>query len=86
MEDKEEWIIRRIVEFYKNTKEAFNEVLRNTKGECDFHIDTSIFTAEQNAAFDRIADFLARMVEKYGPMLDDILKPETDIKVEKQSA
>ena len=86
MKDKEEFIIRRIIEFYKNTKEAFNEVLRSTKGECGFYIDTSIFTAEQNAAFDRIADFLARMVEKYGPMLDDIVKLEADVKVEKQSA
>jgi len=26
------------------------------------------------------------MVEKYGPMLDDIIKSEADVKVEKQSA
>jgi len=26
------------------------------------------------------------MVEKYGPMLDDIVKSEADVKVEKQSA
>ncbi len=86
MKDKEEFIIRRIIEFYKNTKEVFNEVLRSNKGVCGFYIDTSIFTTEQNAAFDRIADFLARMVEKYGPMLDDIVKSEADVKVEKQSA
>lgn len=86
MKDKEMDVIRKIIEFYKNLKKAFNELLKSTKGECDFYIDTSIFTSEQNAAFDRIADFLARMVEKYGPMLDDIIKSEEDKKSEKQIA
>lgn len=78
--------IRRIIEFCKEIKSAFNKLLKSTKAEGNFYIDTSIFTAEQNAAFDRAVDFLARMVEKYGPILDDILKSKTDIKAEKQSA
>lgn len=78
--------IRRIIEFCKEIKLAFDKLLKSTKGEGNFYIDTSIFTAEQNAAFDRAVDFLTRMVEKYGPILDDILKSKTDIKTEKQSA
>lgn len=78
--------IRRIIEFCKEIKLAFDKLLKSTKAEGIFYIDTSRFTAEQNAAFDRAVDFLARMVEKYGPILDDILKSKTDIKTEKQSA
>ena len=70
----------------KRIKQLLKSILNNTKGEYSFRIEPSEFTPEQSAAFDRIADFLARMVEKYGPMLDDIVKSEVNKKAEKQTA
>lgn len=70
----------------KRIKQLIKTILNNTKGEYSFRIEPSEFTAEQSAAFDRIADFLARMVEKYSPILDDIIKSEADKKSEKQIA
>ena len=70
----------------KRIKQLLKTILNNTKGEYSFRIEPSEFTAEQSAAFDRMVDFLARMVEKYGPMLDDLVKSDTDEKVEKQTA
>lgn len=67
-------------------KKLIKTILNNTKGEYSFRIEPSEFTAEQSAAFDRMVDFLARMVEKYGPMLDDIVKSEANKKAEKQTA
>lgn len=71
---------------FKRIKQLIKSILNNTKGEYSFRIEPSEFTPEQRAAFDRMVDFLARMVEKYGPMLDDIVKSETDRKAEKQTA
>ena len=71
---------------FKRIKQLLKSILNNTKGEYSFRIEPSEFTPEQNAAFDRMVDFLARMVEKYGPMLDDIIKAEADKKAEKQIA
>lgn len=70
----------------KRIKQLLKSILTNTKGEYCFRIEPSEFTAEQSAAFDRMVDFLARMVEKYGPMLDDIIKSEAGKKSEKQTA
>ena len=70
----------------KRIKQLLKSILNNTKGEYSFRIEPSEFTPEQSAAFDRMADFLASMVEKYGPMLDDIVKSEVNKKAEKQSA
>ena len=70
----------------KRIKQLLKSILNNTKGEYSFRIEPSEFTPEQSAAFDRMVDFLARMIEKYGPMLDDIVKSETDRKAEKQTA
>lgn len=70
----------------KRIKQLIKTVLNNTKGEYSFRIEPSEFTPEQSAAFDRMVDFLACMVEKYGPMLDDIVKAETGKKAEKQTA
>ena len=70
----------------KRIKQLIKTVLNNTKGEYSFRIEPSEFTPEQSAAFVRMVDFLARMIEKYGPMLDDIVKSETDRKAEKQTA
>ena len=70
--------IKRIVEWYNIFKVRADEVLNGTKAEGNFRIDPSIFTPEQNAAFDRIADFLARMVEKYYAVIDEIQKAEPD--------
>ena len=69
----------------KLIKQLIKNILNNTKGEYSFRIEPSEFTSEQSASFDRIVDFLARMVEKYGPMLDDIVKSETGKKAEKQT-
>ena len=71
---------------FKRIKQLIKTILNNTKGEYSFCIEPSEFTAEQSAAFDRMVDFLARMVEKYGPMLDDIVKSEVTKKAEKQTA
>ena len=70
----------------KRIKQRLKNILNNTKGEYSFRIEPSEFTAEQSASFDRMVDFLASMVEKYGPMLDDIVKSEVNKKVEKQTA
>lgn len=70
----------------KRIKQLLKSILNNNKGEYNFRIEPSEFTAEQSAAFDRMVDFLARMVEKYGPLLDDIIKVETEKKAEKQTA
>lgn len=37
---------------------------------------------EQNIAFDRCVDFLARMIEKYGQELLDEINAETDERAE----
>ena len=66
-------------------KQLIKSILNNTKGEYSFRIEPSEFTPEQSASFDRMVDFLARMVEKYGPMLDDIIKSEVNKKAEKQT-
>lgn len=71
---------------FKRIKQLIKTILNNTKGEYSFRIEPSEFTAEQSAAFDRMIDFLARMVEKYGSMLDDIVKSEVNKKAEKQTA
>lgn len=71
---------------FKRIKQLIKTILNNTKGEYSFRIEPSEFTPEQNAAFDRMVDFLARMVEKYGPMLDDIVKSEVEKKAKKQTA
>ena len=71
---------------FKRIKQLIKIVLNNTKGEYSFRIEPSEFTPEQSAAFDRMVDFLARMVEKYGPMLDDIVKSEVEKKAKKQTA
>lgn len=71
---------------FKRIKQLLKSILNNTKGEYSFRIEPSEFTPEQSVAFDRMVDFLARMVEKYGPMLDDIVKAETGKKAEKQTA
>ncbi len=70
----------------KRIKQLLKSILNNTKGEYSFRIEPSEFTSEQSAAFDRMVYFLACMVEKYGPMLDDIVKGEVDKKAEKQTA
>lgn len=70
----------------KRIKQLLKSILNNTKGEYSFRIEPSEFTAEQSAAFDRMVDFLARMVEKYGPMLDDIVKSKVEKKAKKQTA
>ncbi len=70
----------------KLIKQLIKSILNNTKGEYSFRIEPSEFTPEQSASFDRMVDFLASMVEKYGPMLDDIVKSETGKKAEKQTA
>lgn len=70
----------------KLIKQLIRNILNNTKGEYSFRIEPSEFTLEQSAAFDRMVDFLACMVEKYGPMLDDIIKSEVNKKAEKQTA
>lgn len=70
----------------KRIKQQLKSILNNTKGEYSFRIEPSEFTAEQSASFDRMVDFLARMVEKYGPMLDDIIKSEANKKSVKQTA
>lgn len=70
----------------KLIKQLLKTILNNTKGEYCFRIEPSEFTPEQSASFDRMVDFLARMVEKYGPMLDDIIKSEANKKAEKQTA
>lgn len=70
----------------KRIKQQLKSILNNTKGEYNFRIEPSEFTAEQSASFDRMVDFLARMVEKYGPMLDDIIKSEANKKSVKQTA
>lgn len=71
---------------FKRIKQLIKTILNSTKGEYSFRIEPSEFTPEQSAAFDRMVDFLACMVEKYGPMLDDIVKSETGKKAEKQTA
>ncbi len=71
---------------FKRIKQLIKTILNNTKGEYSFRIEPSEFTAEQSVAFDRMVDFLARMVEKYGPMLDDIVKSEVEKKAKKQTA
>ena len=71
---------------FKRIKQLLKSILNNTKGEYSFRIEPSEFTPEQNAAFNRMVDFLARMVEKYGPMLDDIVKSEVEKKAKKQTA
>lgn len=71
---------------FKRIKQLIKTILNNTKGEYSFRIEPSEFTPEQSAAFDRMVDFLARMVEKYGPMIDDIVKTEIGKKAEKQTA
>ena len=63
----------------KRIKQLLKSILTNTKGEYCFRIEPSEFTAEQSAAFDRMVDFLA-------PMLDDIIKSEAGKKSEKQTA
>ena len=75
-----------MMSMFKRIKQLLKSILNNTKGEYSFRIEPSEFTAEQSAAFDRMVDFLARMVEKYGPMLDDIVKSEVNKKAEKQTA
>ena len=70
----------------KRIKQLLKSILTNTKGEYSFRIEPSEFTAEQSAAFDRMVDFLARMVEKYGPLLDNIVESEVNKKAEKQTA
>lgn len=70
----------------KRIKQLLKSILNSTKGEYSFRIEPSEFTAEQSAAFDRMVDFLARMVEKYGPLLDNIVKAETGKNAEKQTA
>ena len=70
----------------KRIKQLLKSILNNTKGEYSFRIEPSEFTPEQSASFDRMVDFLARMVEKYGPMLDDIIKSESNKKAERQTA
>lgn len=70
----------------KLIKQLIKSILNNTKGEYSFRIEPSEFTPEQSASFDRMVDFLARMVEKYGPMLDDIIKSESNKKAERQTA
>ena len=70
---------------FKRIKQLLKSILTNTKGEYSFLIEPSEFTAEQSAAFDRMVDFLVRMVEKYGPILDDIIKSEAGKKAEKQT-
>lgn len=70
----------------KRIKQLIKSILNNTKGEYSFRIEPSEFTPEQSASFDRMVDFLASMVEKYGPMLDDIVKSEANKKAEKQTA
>ena len=70
----------------KRIKQLLKSILTNTKGEYSFRIEPSEFTLEQSAAFDRMVDFLAHMVEKYGPVLDDIIKSESNKKAEKQTA
>ncbi len=70
----------------KLIKQLIKNILNNTKGEYNFRIEPSEFTPEQSASFDRMVDFLARMVEKYGPMLDDIIKSEANKKAAKQTA
>lgn len=38
-----------------------------------FCIDESKFTKEQSASFDRLIDCLARLTEKYAPMIDTLV-------------
>lgn len=71
---------------FKRIKQLIKTVLNNTKGEYSFRIEPSEFTPEQSASFDRMVDFLASMVEKYGPIIDDIIKSEAEKKSEKQTA
>ena len=70
----------------KRIKQLIKSILNSTKGEYSFRIEPSEFTPEQSAAFDRMVDFLASMVEKYGPILDDIIKSEANKKSVKQTA
>ena len=59
----------------KRIKQLIKTVLNNTKGEYSFRIEPSEFTPEQSASFDRMVDFLADMIEKYG---DKIPKGEAE--------
>lgn len=70
---------------FKLIRLLLNSVINDTKAEYVFHIDESKFTAEQSASFDRIIDFLANMVEKYSPLLDDIVTNKTNENTVKQA-
>lgn len=56
----------------KYLKIKFYEILNDTRAELRIAKEKE-FTAEQKAAFERLADFLADMVEKYSPLLDEIV-------------
>ncbi len=51
-------------------------ILNDIRGECEITIKREL-TPEQRAAFDRFIDFLADMVEKYSPMLDEMRQEQT---------
>lgn len=70
---------------FKLIRLLFYSVINDTKAEYALHIDESKFTAEQSASFDRIIDFLANMVEKYSPWLDDIVTNKTNENTVKQA-
>lgn len=69
---------------WKRIKEQIIWLANDCRGEYAFRIEPSKFTPEQRASFDRIVDFLARMVEKYSPAVDDILN-RTNKNTEKQA-
>ncbi len=58
------------------------QVLEDIRGEWRIAPESE-FTAEQKAAFDRLIDFLADMVEKYAPVLDEI---QNEVTPKKQTA
>ncbi len=56
----------------KHLKFKFNEIINDTRGECNIDF-TKNFTPEQSAAFEGFIDFLACMVGKYSSTIDEII-------------
>ena len=74
-------MINRIIDLYEGLKVGFIRTISDIKGEYAFNIpDVSTFTKEQKIAFNRMIDFLADMIEKYG---DKIPKSDTEIRNKK---
>ena len=64
----------------KRSTEHYTTAFKSTKEQRELIRKEGLM--EQNIAFERCVDFLARMIEKYGQELLDEIKEETDEEAE----